>query len=133
MRYYGVVVYWLGCAWVIINLFFSSDWLAFIDLVSLAAVLVPSVAALATRKGEALSEKISRAVKVSWLSGGTMCLYSAVSVLSQFDVDAEALRLSFAIVLLPILYCFIISLLAAPFLFSGDKKEVQQSPHQQSK
>ena len=112
----GLVIYWLACLYIVVDLVLLSDWSIFTDILSWIVVIVPTLAVLLVVPGDSMKKKLCISLKVCWLSGGMMFVYGLVLIFSSVD-DMMSIFPSLAVALLPIIYCFVISLLYAPIVF----------------
>jgi len=112
----GLVIYWLACLYIVVDLVLLSDWSIFTDILSWIVVIVPTLAVLLVVPGDSMKKKLRISLKVCWLSGGLMFVYGLVLIFSSVD-DMMSIFPSLAVALLPIIYCFVISLLYAPIVF----------------
>lgn len=107
-----------------------NDWVLFIDPISLFTVLIPTISAWFINRDDTMPHhRAVMSLTVSWVSSTLMMLYGFLMILSSFDnynltpnndaftLDYEGLAASLHIVLLPMFYAVVISLLMAPYAF----------------
>ena len=122
MNKIGLISYWLVCLYVISQLALMSEWIIFVDLLSLTTVLAPTIAAWFIRNEHLVRDRVMSCVKVCWLSGGLMFIYGLISLLSNFHNDAIVMAAGLSVALIPIIYCVVINLFLAPFIAVTDSK-----------
>lgn len=126
MNKVGLISYWLVCLYVISQLALMGEWIIFADLLSLTTVLAPAIAAWFVRNDYSISDRVTLCVKVCWVSGGVMSLYGLMSLLSNFHYDAMSMAAGLSVALIPMMYCFIVSLLLAPLTFRSRHSVVEK-------
>ncbi len=115
MNRIGLLIYWLGCACLGYLFFHLNDWQQFYDSFSLIATLLPAVLAAALREKESLAAKVSRCIRVCWLSAVLTCVYGVILTLSQVPPAAPfSVLAGFSVALLPLFYVLVAHLLLAP-------------------
>ena len=125
MKKLTLFVYPFICLYIIFNLLVLDDFLIFIDPVSLISVLLPTIAALFMHKNIAANQTLAVSLKVCWFSGGLTFLYGIILTFSYVGNDLQIILPGIAVSLLPLFYCFIISLLYAPYLYLANQETSQ--------
>ncbi|MCA2014543.1 hypothetical protein LDJ79_00375 [Vibrio tritonius] len=115
MNRYGLIVYWLGCLYVVTYLL-RDNFVLFYDQFSLVCTFVPAICSLFIRKDESTNNKLLRFFKVSWVSAGLTTMYGTILVMSQIPLEAGSLVVGFSVAMLPIFYAFLLSLVIVPFV-----------------
>ncbi|GAA0820937.1 hypothetical protein GCM10009111_27170 [Colwellia asteriadis] len=125
MRNIGLIIYWVICSYLIVDLVLLNDWVMFFDPQSIAIVFFPTLAAIFIQPKKAISQRLNTSFKVCWFSGGLMFIYGAILTLQGASGDSQAVLTGLSVALIPIIYCFIISLLYAPYVLSKDKAHIK--------
>ncbi|MGF1727352.1 hypothetical protein [Photobacterium nomapromontoriensis] len=116
MNKIGLILYGLIYCFVVLQLLFVSEWRMFVDFLSLTVVIMPAIGIWFTMSGISVRERLSVSLKVCWLSGGLMFTYSLITMFGHINIDLQGMAAGFSIALLPIIYCFVISLFFAPIV-----------------
>lgn len=111
----GLVVYWLGCIFVMAYLLID-HFVVFYDLFSLNCTFIPAICSLFLRKNELINQKLLRFFKVNWVSAGLTTMYGIILAMSNIPFDTEGLVVGLSVAILPIFYAFLASLVIAPLV-----------------
>ena len=111
----GLVVYWLGCLY-IVGYLLTDNFVLFYDQFSLVCTFIPAICSLFLRKDQTTNEKLLRFLKINWVSAGLTTTYSIILVTSHMPFETENLVVGFSVAILPIFYSFLSSLVFAPFV-----------------
>lgn len=120
MKKITLLIYPFICIWIVAQQLLLNGWETVFDITTLQSVLIPTIAYFFIYEDISINKRLAISLKVCWFSGGVTFLYGVINAFSYFEADfAQAIFPSLAVALLPLFYCFVISLLLAPYVYKS--------------
>lgn len=119
----GMLLYWAGCAYILVGLAINDTWQQFYDSSSLIVSFLPACLTFFISGSLSVASRIGRALRVMWLSSAMMAVYGLIYASGNILIDKETFVVGLSVAMLPILYALSAHLIVLPLTWRSISDE----------